>query len=251
MKSLKVILNAANPGSAIRELHSLGLLNVGLPELAAMDIKSRAHKDMFEHSIRVLENAIEITDGQADDVLRVAALLHDIGKVSTRKLVKGGATFVNHDIVGARMIRKMLPVHGFTPTEVSEVATLVKLHMRGHTFESGWTDSAVRRLVTDAGSRDQLDRLTVLFAADATTSNRAKRDRFRANALELRAEALRVMDADARKAMRPALDGNAVMALTGLKPGRELGAIMKFLNSDEGIALTEDEAKAEVRSRIA
>lgn len=242
MDNLRNVLRASNAGAILRELQDKRILETVLPELSAMDIKSSAHKDMFEHSIRVFENAVELTDGEADDVLRVAALLHDMGKPKTRKLVKGGATFLNHEGVGAKMARRVLPGYGYTEDEVRAISTLIKLHMRGHSFKTGWTDSAVRRLITDAGSREQVDRLTVLFAADATTSNRVKRERYRANALELRDEALRVMADDERRAMRPALNGNEVMELTGLKPGRELGKIMKFLNSDEGIALTRDEA---------
>lgn len=250
MDNLRNVLRTEKAGSILRDLQTRGLLKRMLPELSAMDIKSRAHKDMFDHSIRVFENSLEITNGEADDVLRAAALLHDIGKPQTRKLVKGGATFVNHDLVGAKIARKMLSAHGYTEDEIRFISTLIKLHMRGHTFAEGWTDSAVRRLITDAGSRTQVDRLTVLFAADATTSNRAKRERYRRNALALRDEALRVMAEDERRAMRPALDGNEVMELTGLKPGRELGAIMKFLNSDTGIALSREDAIVEIKSRF-
>lgn len=249
MDNLRNLLREDNAGAILRDLQTHGQLEAHLPELSAMDIKSRAHKDMFDHSIRVFENAVELSD-DADDVLRVSALLHDMGKPATRKLVKSGATFVNHDLIGAKMAKRVLPDCGYSAEETAQAATLIKLHMRGHSFESGWTDSAIRRLIKDAGSREQLDRLTVLFAADATTSNRVKRDRFRANALKLRDESLRVMDADARTAMRPALDGNEVMELTGLKPGRELGAIMKFLNSDEGVALNRAEATKAVQNRI-
>lgn len=250
MDTLRDVLRLPNAGQLLRELHTAGELESILPELTAMDIKSRAHKDMFEHSIRVLENAVEITDGQADDILRVAALLHDVGKPATRKLVKGGATFVNHDVVGSKIIKRILPKYGYSKDETAKVATLVRLHMRSHSFENGWTDSAVRRLITDAGDREQLERLIVVFAADATTSNKKKRDGYRANARKLEAEAVRVIEDDARKAMRPALDGNEVMELMNLKPGRELGAIMKFLNSDEGITLTRDEAIKEITARF-
>lgn len=250
MDDLRTILRRVDAVAVLTDLHQNGELKAMLPELSAMDIKSSAHKDMFLHSLQVLDNADELTDGKADDVLRVAALLHDVGKPRTRKLTKHGATFINHDLVGARMVRKSLPAHGYTETEVNEVATLVKLHMRGHSFADGWTDSAIRRLITDAGSREQLERLTVLFAADATTNNAKKRNRYRSMARKLRAEAIRVMEQDARKALRPALNGHDVMELFDLTPGKELGAIMKFLNSDEGIILERDEAIAAVDSLI-
>lgn len=250
MDDLRNVLRTPNAGAILRELQNKSILQSVLPELSDMDIKSRAHKDMFDHSIRVFENSLELTDNEADDVLRVAALLHDMGKPKTRKLVKGGATFMNHEGVGAKMARQVLPDYGYTQDEVRAISTLIKLHMRGHTFKDGWTDSAVRRLIIDAGSREQVDRLTVLFAADATTSNLAKRAKYRANAFELRDEALRVMADDERRAMRPALDGHEVMELTGLNPGRELGAIMKFLNSDAGISLSSEDAIAEIKSRL-
>lgn len=250
MDTLRALLRKPNAGDLLRDLHRNGALSELIPELAAMDIKSRLHKDMLEHSVRVFENAVEMTDGKADDALRVAALFHDIGKPATRKIEGSTASFRNHESVGAKIARKVLPGYGYTKAEVAEVQTLVALHMRGHSFENGWTDSAVRRLVTDVGSSEQLERLIVLFAADATTNKKAKLERFRANAEKLRIEALRVIAEDERKALRPALNGNEVMELLNLKPGRELGAIMKFLNSDEGINLTRDEAERMILTKF-
>lgn len=250
MKTLRELLQKPDAGELLRKLHHNGALRELIPELAAMDIRSRLHKDMLEHSIRVFENAVEFTDGKADDVLRVAALFHDIGKPATRRIEGSTASFRNHEAVGAKISRKVLPGYGYTKNEVAEAQTLIALHMRGHSFENGWTDSAVRRLVNDVGSSEQLERLIVIFSADATTNKKAKLDRFRANAEKLRLEALRVIADDKRKALRPALDGNDVMELLDLKPGRELGEIMKFLNSDEGVHLARDEAEKMILAKF-
>lgn len=250
MDTLRELLRKPDAGDLLRKLHRSGALRELIPELSAMDIRSRLHKDMFEHSIRVFENSVAMTDGKADDTLRIAALFHDIGKPATRKIEGSTASFRNHEAVGAKIARKVLPGYGYTNSEVAEIQTLIALHMRGHSFENGWTDSAVRRLVTDVGSSEQLERLIVLFAADATTNKKAKLDRFRANAEKLRVEALRVIAADKRKALRPALDGNEVMELLNLKPGRELGVVMKFLNSDAGVHLTRAEAERAVLEKF-
>lgn len=226
----------------LRRLRAAGELEAVLPELAAMESESRRHKDNVEHSIKVLEHAKELSEDSRDAVLFAAALFHDVGKPATFAVENGEATFRNHEHAGAKMARKFLRKYGFSKAEIEEITVLIREHMRGHTFKEGWSESAIRRLAKEAGSVRQIERLGIIFGSDATTRNEARRLRFRANAFELRDAMLAVLEADALKARRPAIDGVRVMELTGMAPGRELGAIMRFLNSEEGLALSEDEA---------
>lgn len=242
--NLRTAILAEGFADELRRLRAQGKLASVLPELAAMESNSKRHKDNVEHSIRVMENAIELSEDPQDAVLFAAALFHDVGKPQTLAFEGKEVTFRNHEHVGAGMARKFLPKYGFSKAEIKEIVVLIREHMRGHTFKVGWSESAIRRLAKEAGSVQQIHRLAVIFASDATSSNKARVQRFRANALELRDAMLAVLEADALKERRPAIDGNRVMELTGLKPGRELGAIMKFLNSEEGLALTEVQAIA-------
>lgn len=239
---LRTAILAEDFADELRMLRRTGKLMSVLPELAAMESNSKRHKDNVEHSIQVMENAKELSSDPQDAVLFAAALFHDVGKPKTFALENGAATFTNHDLVGANMARKFLRKYGFTKSEISEITILIREHMRGHTFKVGWSDAAIRRLAKEAGSIRQIERLGIIFGSDATTKNEARRRQFRANAFELRDAMLAILEADALKARRPAIDGTRVMELTGLKPSRELGAIMKFLNSEEGLALSEDEA---------
>lgn len=241
---LKSFLLRETAPAELRAMRAAGALAAKLPELAAMESKHRGHKDNVEHSIQVLENARELSESSDDVVLFAAALFHDVGKPKSLSFEAGKATFRNHEHIGAKMARKFLAKYGFTADEIREIVVLIREHMRGHTFKEGWTDSAIRRLATEAGSIQQINRLGVIFGSDATTKHQTKKQAFRANALELRDAMLRVLQEDALKARRPAIDGNRVMELTGLKPGRELGAIMKFLNSEEGLALSQEDAEA-------
>lgn len=243
--SLKEILLGSDPVAKLRGLHAQGLLGELEPTLAdlKMDIPAGYHhKDNLEHSIRVLQNAIDRETAGADLILRTAALFHDIGKPDTRAFGKKGAvTFTNHDVVGAKIVRRILPRHGFTKAEVDEVARLVHMHMRSHTFKTGWSESAVRRLITDVGSAEQLERLIVIFYSDATTKIDSKRESIHGNVGLLADELMKVREKDARAALRPAMDGLEVAEFLGLKPGKELGAVMKFLNKDEHIGLSREE----------
>lgn len=243
-KSLKEILSGKNPGAVLRALYAAGKLGAIDPSLPALRMeipKGYNHKDNLEHSFRVLENAISREPKGTDIILRTAALFHDIGKPATRKFgPRGVVTFENHEVVGAKMVRSILRNHDYSKDEIKVISRLVFLHMRSHNFDSaGWTDSAVRRFMTDAG--ELFDRLVILFYADVTSGVPATRARVHESIDTLVAEANRVRSEDARKALRPAVDGHAVMNRYGLAPGRELGQVMKFLNSDEGIALSEDE----------
>lgn len=239
---LRTAILADGFAAELRSLRAAGRLQAVLPELAAMESTSKRHKDNVEHSIQVMENAKSLSEDPADAVLLVAALFHDVGKPKTFALENGVATFTNHDRVGANMARKFLRRYGFAKDEISQITVLIREHMRGHTFKVGWSDSAIRRLAKEAGSIRQIERLGIIFGSDATTKNQARRREFRANAFELRDAMLAILKEDELKARRPAIDGNRVMELTGLTPGRELGAIMRFLNSEDGLALSEDEA---------
>jgi poly(A) polymerase len=183
--------------------------------------------------------------------MRTAALFHDIGKPDTRAFGKKGVvTFTNHELVGAKMVRRILPRHGYSKAETDEVARLVFLHMRSHTFKSGWTESAVRRLSTDAGSHKQLERLIVVFYSDATTKFDKKKADIHANVSSLAEELARVKAKDARAALRPALNGNEVAEFLNLAPGPELGKAMKLLNSDENIGLDREASYALLKNKF-
>lgn len=243
--NLKKILLGTDPVQELRDIHARGLLGELEPRLAELKMDIPAgyhHKDNLEHSLRVLQNAIDREVGGADLILRTAALFHDIGKPDTRAFGKKGAvTFTNHDVVGAKIVRRILPAHGFTKAEVDAVARLVHMHMRSHTFKTGWSESAVRRLMTDVGTPEQLDRLIVIFYSDATTKIDSKRESIHGNVGMLVEELMKVREKDARAALRPAMDGLEVAEFLGLVPGKELGAIMKFLNKDENIGLSREE----------
>jgi poly(A) polymerase len=207
------------------------------------------HKDVYEHSLTVLDQAIALEDGEPDLVLRLAALLHDVGKPATRRHEPGGGvSFHHHEVVGAKMVRKRLRALRFPTHVVDDVAQLVLLHLRFHGYGGGeWTDSAVRRYVTDAG--DLLPRLHKLVRADCTTRNRRKAAALQRSYddLELRIERIRAEEDLAR--VRPDLDGNAIMELLGLPPGPLVGQAwrhLKELRLDRG-PLSRDEAEAELR----
>lgn len=149
------------------------------------------------------------------------------------------------------MVKRILSKHDYNKNEIAEISKIVSLHMRSHGFGEGdWTDSAVRRLMNDAGNDEILEQLIIVFYADATTSNKAKLERHHKGIEKLKNEIIRVRKQDARKALRPALNGNEVMDLMNLTPGRELGVIMKFLNSDDGIHMGRDEAISYIRENF-
>lgn len=248
--SLKNIFLLPNPVGFLREMDSRGLLSEvdnHVAQMAELGRKSRQDKDLFDHSLKVLENAISHESDGADVVLRAAAFLHDVGKPATRKVTPGrGVTFDGHEVVGARIIKPSLFKGGFSKTEVIQITELIRLHMRSHGFTRGnkkmWNDSAVRRLMNDASSEEQLNRLVIIFKSDVTSKHASKRTAVQRQVDRLVAEMDRIRAADGRSAMRPAIDGNRVMEVLGIGPGPALGKVMKFLNSDEGILLSEGEA---------
>lgn len=255
MKNLKELLMSENPVATLRVMVEQGTLADFNQDIAnlKMDIpRGYHHKDNLEHSIRVLENAISMEENGPDLVLRTAALLHDIGKPATRKLgARKSVSFDGHEVVGARIVSKMLPKQGYSKSEVREVALLVRLHMRSHGFDTNaWTDSAVRRLVTDAENEVTLSRLLIVFKADVTTKSDQKRNRVHKVVEHLEETIARFKKDEARKSLRPAYNGHELMEMFGLEQGRELGQLMKFLNSDEGIHLNRDDALAEIKKRF-
>lgn len=252
---LKDVLMSKNPVMILRSMDKNGTLGELDPSLPALRMEMRAgfhHKDNLSHSIQVLQNAINLEPAGADLILRTAALFHDIGKPATRKFVgKSTVTFQNHETVGAHMVRKILKNHGYSRAEINEIAKLIAYHMRSHGFgDVQWTPSAVRRLITEVGSQETMDRLIIIFYSDITTKFDSKKSALHQNIDSLIEAMEQVKLLDARQSLRPALNGNEVMELFNLTPGRELGHIMKYLNTDEGIALTRDEAIEKIKTQF-
>jgi poly(A) polymerase len=208
-----------------------------LPALRLERDEHHRHKDVYVHSLIVLEQAIDLERARGprpDLVSRLAALLHDIGKPRTRRFEAGGkVTFHHHDVVGAKMVRKRLKALRYANDEIDAVAKLVELHLRFHGYagefgsDGVWTDSAVRRYVRDAG--DQLERLHILTRADSTTRNVAKATRLRRAYDELEWRIDELAKQEELDAMRPDLDGNQIMEILQLRPGREVGEAYRFL----------------------
>jgi poly(A) polymerase len=216
-----------------------------LPESPALKLEideHHHHKDVYEHSLTVLDQAIdyEIARGRLDSpdlVLRLAALLHDIGKPATRRLEPGGAvSFHHHDVLGAKLAKKRLRELRFDNDTIKAVARLIELHLRFFGYTDGaWSDSAVRRYVRDAG--DQLERLHILTRADVTTRNRRKADRLGFAYDDLEERIARLAEEEELAAVRPELDGQEIMAALGIRPGPVVGEAYKYLldvRLDEG-----------------
>ncbi len=227
----KLILGV-HPRRAIELLVDTGVAEHVVPEVPAMRLaidEHMQHKDVYTHSLVVLEQAIEQETDGPDLVLRLAALLHDIGKPDTRrKEADGRVSFHHHEVVGAKMTRRRLRELRYPKTVVDDVTQLVFLHLRFHGYGNGeWTDSAVRRYVTDAGPL--LDRLHRLVRSDCTTRNRRRAAALQRSydSLEERIAALR--EQEELDAIRPDLDGNAIMALLGIPPGPLVGQAYQHL----------------------
>lgn len=229
-------LLAHQPRQGLELLVGTGLAEHVLPELPALQLEideHHRHKDVYEHSLTVLDQAIELErrlDRETPDlVVRLAALLHDVGKPRTRRLEpNGGVSFHHHDVVGAKMARKRLKALKYPTATVESVAQLVQLHLRFHGYGGGqWTDSAVRRYVRDAG--DELDRLHVLTRADCTTRNPRKAVALRRAYDDLETRIDRLAEQEEMAAVRPDLDGRAIMAALGVEPGPVVGRAYKHL----------------------
>ena len=232
------LLLADNPRAGIEVLMRSGLARIVLPEVLGLQLEvdeHHHHKDVYQHTLTVLEQAIgyEKSRGRLDPagdlVVRLAALLHDIGKPATRKLEPGGVvSFYHHDVVGAKLAKKRLRALRFDNATIGAVARLVELHLRffGYT-EGAWTDSAVRRYVRDAG--DQLERLHILTRADVTTRNRRKADALGFAYDDLEARIADLAEREEIDAVRPDLDGEQIMAILGVKPGPAVGQAYRYL----------------------
>jgi poly(A) polymerase len=249
---LDKLLLGADPVAGIDLMVQTGLGDVVLPEVGGMRMaidEHHQHKDVYWHSLTVLRQAMELEGDEGPDlVLRWAALLHDIGKPATRKHeTDGGVSFHHHEVVGAKMVRKRMRALRYSKQMVDDVSQLVYLHLRFHGYGDGrWTDSAVRRYVTDAGPL--LARLHKLVRADCTTRNKRRAARLRANYddLEHRIEELAAKEDLAR--VRPDLDGNEIMKILDIPAGPEVGEAwrhLKELRLDRG-PLSHDEAVDEL-----
>jgi poly(A) polymerase len=252
---LRKLLLTSDPVPGIRLLVDTGIAQLVLPEVPALRLERDEHahhKDVYEHSLTVLRQAIELERTRPgidspDLVLRLAALLHDIGKPATRRIEGGGVvTFHHHDVVGAKLAGKRLKALRFDNDTIDAVCRLVELHLRffGYT-EGAWTDSAVRRYVRDAGPL--LERLHILTRADVTTRNVRKADRLSFAYDDLEERIAAITEAEGIAAVRPDLDGEQIMRILGIGPGRDVGEAYRYLlelRLDEGPL---DPAEAERR----
>jgi poly(A) polymerase len=245
-----------SPRAALELFVATGLADVVLPELPALRMEideHHQHKDVYTHSLTVLDQAIELEKADPaaespDLVLRLAALLHDIGKPATRRHeARGRVTFHHHEVVGAKLVRKRLTALRYPKDVVEAVARLTFLHLRFHGYGGGeWTDSAVRRYVTDAG--DLLPRLHKLVRSDSTTRNKKRASALSATYDSLEARIAGLSEKENLAAVRPDLDGNAIMELLGLEEGPDVGRAWRFLKElrlERG-PLPRDEAEAEL-----
>ena len=228
------LLMSPNPRIGITILVDTGLAELVLPEIPKLRLEideHHHHKDVYEHSITVLEQAISQEErlGGPNLVIRLAALLHDIGKPKTRNLLEGGGvSFHHHEVVGARLSKNRMKALRFDNDTIDAVETLVALHLRFHGYGDGeWTDSAVRRYVRDAG--DLLTHLHVLTRADCTTRNAKKADRLARTYDGLEARIAKLAEEEELSRIRPDLDGAQVMSLLGIKPSADVGKALDFL----------------------
>lgn len=252
------LIKGADPRAGIDLLVDSGLADKVLPEVSALRLEideHHRHKDVYQHSLTVLEQAISHetdADGPVpgpDFILRFAALLHDAGKPATRKFEPSGAvSFRHHDMVGSKMVKARMRALRFDKETTKAVARLVELHMRFYGYgEAGWTDSAVRRYVTDAG--DLLERLHRLTRSDVTTRNRRKAERLAFAYDDLETRIAEIAEQEELNSIRPDLNGEQIMKLLGLKPGPVVGRAYNFmlnLRLDDG-PLGEDVAAERLR----
>ncbi|MCU1477139.1 MAG: pcnA [Subtercola sp.] len=236
-EELSKLLRSPSPRRGIELLVASGLAEYVLPEIPALRLETdehHHHKDVYQHSLTVLDQAIDLENerhpGEEPDLtLRLAALLHDIGKPATRKLEPGGVvSFYHHDLVGSKLAKKRLRALRYDNDTIADVARLIELHLRffGYT-DSAWTDSAVRRYVRDAGPL--LERLHILVRADVTTRNRRKADQLAFAYDDLETRIAELAEQEELDSTRPDLDGEQIMSILNLKPSRDVGEAYRFL----------------------
>ncbi|MCW2730798.1 MAG: tRNA adenylyltransferase [Mycobacterium sp.] len=249
---LDKMMLGADPVAGIDLMVRTGLGDVVLPEVGGMRMaidEHHQHKDVYQHSLTVLRQAIDLETGGPDLVLRWAALLHDVGKPSTRKHESdGGVSFHHHEVVGAKMTRKRMRALKYSKQMVDDVSQLVYLHLRFHGYGDGkWTDSAVRRYVTDAGPL--VERLHKLVRADCTTRNKRRAARLQANYDDLENRIVELAAKEDLQRVRPDLDGNEIMRILGIPAGPQVGQAWQYLKElrlDRG-PLEHDEAVDELQ----
>lgn len=238
---LSKLLLGRRPGRALDLAESTGITDVFIPELSSLKLEQdpvHRHKDVFHHTLAVVERTDPVLE------LRLAALLHDIGKPRTRSIGPEGVSFHHHEVVGSKMAATRLRELRFPNEVVDAVSQLIFLHHRFHTYRLGWSDSAVRRYVRDAGAL--LGPLNALVRADCTTRNAQKAKRLAARMDELEGRIQELAAREEIEKMRPELDGGQIMAFLGLEPGPLVGEARDFmmnLRLDDGV-LGEDEAYA-------
>jgi len=240
---LSKLLLSSDPRPGLEALVDSGIAALVLPELPALKLEAdehHHHKDVYQHTLTVVMQAIDYEKDyglEKDLILRLAALLHDIGKPATKRLEAGGAvSFHHHDVVGSKLAKKRLQELKFDNDTIKAVSRLVELHLRFFGYsDQQWSDSAVRRYVRDA--EDQLLRLHALTRADVTTRNKRKADRLAHAYDDLEQRIALLREQEQLDAMRPELDGQQIMEILGIKPGREVGEAYAFLleiRLDEG-----------------
>ena len=239
---LDKLLVVERPGAGLWFLVETGLAAEFLPELPALAVEQdpiHRHKDVLAHTIAVVEKT------RPERIVRLAALLHDIGKPKTRSIGAGGVSFHHHEVVGARMAKERMRALHYSGDDIEQVTRLVELHLRFHGYregDGGWTDSAVRRYARDAGPL--LGMLNELTRCDCTTRNKRRADELAARMDQLEERIVELRAREELDAVRPDLDGVQIMERLGLRPGREVGQALGFLlelRLDEG-PLGEDEA---------
>ncbi|MET0450937.1 MAG: CCA tRNA nucleotidyltransferase [Mycobacterium sp.] len=254
---LDKMMLGADPVAGIELMVHTGLGEVVLPEVGGMRMaidEHHQHKDVYQHSLTVLRQAMDLEGPTGPDlVLRWAALLHDIGKPATRKHESdGGVSFHHHEVVGAKMVRKRLRALKYSKQMVDDVSQLVYLHLRFHGYADAsgagkWTDSAVRRYVTDAGPL--LGQLHKLVRADCTTRNKRRAARLQGNYDDLESRIVELAAKEDLQKVRPDLDGNEIMKILDIPAGPQVGEAWKYLKElrlDRG-PLDHDEAVAELQ----
>jgi poly(A) polymerase len=246
------LLCGADPVRGLRLLVDTGLADRFLPEISGLrlEIDEHAqHKDVYEHTLIVVSNAVRLEgDAGPDFVLRMAALMHDVGKPATKEVGRDGrVSFHHHEVVGARMTKQRMKALKYPKDVTADVVELVALHLRFYGYGRGeWTDSAVRRYAADAG--DLLPRLHKLTRSDVTTRNRRKAAALAADYDALEERIARIQAEEDLARVRPDLDGNAIMKLLGVPPGPVVGQAWRYLKDlrlDRG-PLSREEAEAEL-----